>query len=55
MFREIPCDSVAKERRSEYEEKMGRAGGEGCSSRAHGIPHGNQHDLVLRAWTVLRR
>jgi len=55
MFRESPCDSVAKERRSEYEEaKDNRAGSEGRSSRAHSIPHGNQHDIVPRARAVLK-
>jgi hypothetical protein len=38
-----------------YEEtESDRAGGEGDSSRAHGIPDGHQYDIVYGLWPILR-
>ena len=60
-FCEFLCDKknseicVTKKKGGDYEEaKDHRAGGEGSSSRAHGIPYGNRYDQLYGIWTVLR-
>jgi hypothetical protein len=47
---------VTKEKRrlNHEEAESDRAGGEGDSSRAHGIPHGDWYNELYGLWAVLK-
>ena len=49
-----PSSFLEKEKTNHEEAKDHRAGGEGDSSRAHGIPHGTGDDQLHGKRTVLR-